>query len=242
MKYTIGINQSAAVELGLNLSQAVIFDLLTSASSWAEAIQVDGETYFWVARQAIVRELPLLDLKPDTAYRHLKLLADKGLIAYTKAGKKDCVRLTDKGRSYLSDTMSEINPSSYVGKKSESNSEINPTYPTTNNNPIVLEAPAGLNQTAWVQYFEYRKAIKAKPLKQVSTSNLAAWLINQGDLTTQQAIVDQTIRKGWTGLYELKRSLEGMNHGSHKPTARLTSADKMRQAANEFVSSLEAHG
>ena len=102
-----------------NISQAHILDLLTTVSAWATPIDVGSETYYWVARQTIANELPLLDLKPDTVYRYLKKLAELGLIDYVKSGKKDCVRISEKGKKYLSDTMSENNPSHYVGKKSE---------------------------------------------------------------------------------------------------------------------------
>ena len=149
MKYTIYVNQAKAIDLGLtNINQAMIFDLLTTASTWAKPTTIDGEIYYWVARQAIVKELPILGLKPDTVYRHLKSIADLGIIDYKKDGKKDCIRVTNKGKSYLSNTMSETNPSAYVGNESElplntemnpskcgneseNNSEIDPTYPTT---------------------------------------------------------------------------------------------------------------
>jgi len=144
MKYTIYVNQAKALDLGLtNINQAMIFDLLTTASTWAKPTHIDGDVYYWVARQAIVKELPILGLKPDTAYRHLKGLAELGLIDYKKDGKKDCIRITNKGKAYLSSTMSETNPSSSkntetdpseYGNESENSSEMNPTYPTTKNN------------------------------------------------------------------------------------------------------------
>jgi phage replication O-like protein O len=64
--------------------------------------------------------------------------------------------------------------------------------------------PNGLNLIAWGEYLEHRRAIKARKLKTVSVEKLAAWLVNQGDAKTQQQIVDQTVRNGWTGLFELK--------------------------------------
>ena len=134
MKYNLNINQVQALELGIvNINQAHIFDLLTSVSSWADTEIVNDTVYYWVARQTIVKELELLNLKPDTVYRHLKSLNKIGLIDYIKVGKKDCIKITSKGRKYISkdnnSTMSEINPNYYVGNKSEKkqHSEINPT-------------------------------------------------------------------------------------------------------------------
>ena len=144
MKYTIYVNQAKAIDLGLtNINQAMIFDLLTTASTWAKPSTRNGEVYYWVARQAICSELPILSMKPDTVYRHLKSLADIGLIDYKKDGKKDCIRVTALGTTYLTSTMSEINPSASKntemnpnkhGNESENKSEMNPTYPTTINN------------------------------------------------------------------------------------------------------------
>lgn len=149
MKYNLYVHQALAIELGIkNINQAHIFDLLTTASTWAKHEIVDGELYYWVARQSICSELALLNMKPDTVYRHLKALNVLEVIDYVKVGKKDCIRITEKGKRYLlkgdeihyvgnkseKDNNSEINPIK-LGNKSENNSEINPTYPTTNSNP-----------------------------------------------------------------------------------------------------------
>jgi DNA-binding transcriptional ArsR family regulator len=211
MKYTIYVNQAKAIDLGLtNINQAMIFDLLTTASTWAKATHIDGEVYYWVARQAIVKELPILGLKPDTAYRHLKALADLGLIDYKKDGKKDCIRITNKGKSYLSNTMSETDPSDYVGNESElptnsemnpkklgneseNNSEMNPTYPTTNTNhttnlsntnAIAVSDQANQFESFWKAYPKKSDKAKsklayAKAIKKASHQLIIQSLINQ---------------------------------------------------------------
>ena len=133
MKYTLSVNQKQAIDLGIeNIQQAIIFEVLVESAAWASTEIIDNQVYYWVARQRIADELPLLDMKHDTVYRHLKSLDLLGLINYRKNGKKDCVQITDKGRQYI--TMSEKNPNK-LGKKSENDSEKNPTYPNTNNNP-----------------------------------------------------------------------------------------------------------
>ena len=126
MKYHLHINQAKAIELGIkNINQAHVFDLLTSASSWATPIEIDNTFYYWVSRQSICKELKLLDIKSDTAYRHLKFLADIKLIDYQKQGLKDCIRLTRLGKSYIG------NESEQTRNEIRTNSEINPIYPTT---------------------------------------------------------------------------------------------------------------
>jgi len=142
MKFNLYINQAKAIELGIkNINQAHIFDMLSMASTWATPIEISGTYYYWVSRQIICRELELLNIKPDTVYRHLKALDSLGLIDYKKSGVKDCICLTKIGKSYFSNTMSEINPNEedpYVGNESEStrkqiriSSEMSPIYPTT---------------------------------------------------------------------------------------------------------------
>ena len=103
MKYNLHVNQEKAIELGIkDINQAHIFDLLTTASTCAGTEVVDGTVYYCVSTEAICSELLLLGLKPDIVYRHLKELAELGLIDYIKVGKKDCIRITGFGGTYLS--------------------------------------------------------------------------------------------------------------------------------------------
>lgn len=64
--------------------------------------------------------------------------------------------------------------------------------------------PDGLNVQAWLEYVEHRKQIKARKLKINSVQKLQRFMIDQGGDDIQQAVVDQTVRNGWTGLFELK--------------------------------------
>lgn len=168
MKYNLYVHQVKAIELGIkNINQALIFDLLTSASTWAETEIVNNEVYYWVARQKICNELSILDMKPDTVYRHLKTLNELAVIDYIKVGKKDCIRVTRKGKQYLLkddvshyvgnkselDENSEINPEK-LGNKSENDSEINPTYNTTNTNPTtnIINKPKNENSKVFFEW------------------------------------------------------------------------------------------
>ena len=89
-----------------------------TASSWASHVIIDGEVFYWVSRSVIAEELWLLNLKSDTIYRHLKAIANLGIIEYQKQGKKDCIKITEKGRKYLTTKL---------GNESEKNSDLNPT-------------------------------------------------------------------------------------------------------------------
>ncbi len=146
MRYTIAVNQLQADELGIpTIKHAHIFSLLGSCSTWAEPVLFDKRVFYWVARQKICTELKLLKLKPDTIYRYLKSLAELGLIEYRKSGKKDCILITELGKTYYGGKKSEmvINPMSEKfpnSKKTLSRKEIRgeaekfPTYPNYKNN------------------------------------------------------------------------------------------------------------
>lgn len=171
MKHNLFVNQREALDLGVqNITQAHILDLLTSCSSWAKPITTDDGVFYWVARQMICQELPLLKIKPDTAYRHLKALHDGGFIEYTKQGKKDLVRLSKKGRSYYrgskseSVKSSEINPTKH-GNNSAKRSDLNPTDPTTKSNPTTKDHN---NDPKFSEFWEiYQKPIGKKPSYQL---------------------------------------------------------------------------
>lgn len=162
MRYTSSINNVKCVEWGINLAQGQLIDLINQASSWAKPHIVDNELYFWVSRNKVIEEIPVAYQKPDTVYRAIKDLASKGVIDHIKQGRKDLVRLTEKGMTWnvkgttqgdaklgnksdfkggnseINPTLSqnsEINPSK-LGNKSEKtpeNSEINPTDKNTSN-------------------------------------------------------------------------------------------------------------
>ncbi len=110
MRYSLYINQPIALELGMeNTTEAIIFDYLTLAPTWAKPEIIDDKVYYWVARQKICHEHKILDLKPKTVYRYLRKLHQKGLIDYQKLGKKDCISITDLGKAYISSTMGNKN-------------------------------------------------------------------------------------------------------------------------------------
>ena len=147
MRYHGRINYVKCHEWGLNVAQGALFDLLNESSAWAKTHIVGNEVYYWVSRNKVLDELPVVYKKSDTVYRNLKVLEDKGLIVYLKEGVKDLVALTEKGKTWNAKINSDINPSkakedkdsdinpSKLGNKSENtakNTDINPTDKDTN--------------------------------------------------------------------------------------------------------------
>ncbi len=124
MKYTIIIDQLSAMEWGLNLTEAAVFDFLYSIPSWGTAKQIDGHIYYLASRNKAIAEIPVVSDKPDTLYRIYRAIEEKELIVFLKDGRNDMIRLTDKGKTWNSEKNpnsgdnSEKNPVE-LGKKSE---------------------------------------------------------------------------------------------------------------------------
>ncbi len=204
MKYNIVINQKAIMENNLSIIEYAILDVISTAPTWCTDITINNIVYYWIARQKLAEELKSFNLKPDTVYRHLKKLTEKGFLNYTKHGKKDCINLTTKSKKMFSSTMSDTNPSYYVGSKSEKNSETNPTYNNTkedNYTSIIKEKidfskHTNINQLAcmeWIKYKRYKNKVGI-----TKTLNF----LNKYPMTTQQEIVDASIMNEYKGLYE----------------------------------------
>ena len=100
MRFNTSINNVKCLEWGINANQGALFDLLYQASSWAETVILDNEVYYHVSRNLVIEELPLYYNKPDTVYRSFGDLHDRGLIVYRKDGKKDLMKLTEKGKEW----------------------------------------------------------------------------------------------------------------------------------------------
>ncbi len=228
MRYSLYVNQPVAIELGLeNTTEAIIFDYLIIAPTWAEPIIINDAVYYWVARQKICDEHPLLDLKTDTVYRYLKKLNKKGLITYIKQGKKDCICVTKMGKKYISKAMSEKNPNSIqspmsennpnnLGKKSESTRKkirhINiPSYPSTKDS---LSKGVDFLKSKDIFINHIRANFKNKLiLEGMDTYNqkpIAISVSHQGylyNLRTGENFPGVRAKEMWTNLYSL--ALEG---------------------------------
>lgn len=118
MQFTLLINQVKAVEWGLNAQQSMLFAFLYELSSWADAVEVDGITFYRISKSKILRELPLLTDKPDTAYRLLKQLEAAKLITIGKANDETVVALTDRGRTWNKSDDDERRTIDMVGASS----------------------------------------------------------------------------------------------------------------------------
>lgn len=138
MRYNITINNVKAKEFNLNIQQAYLFAWMYELPSWANKVIIEGDIFYFASKTKAIEELPLLTDKPDTMYRYYKQLETLGLISIKKIDAKDYISLTAKAKEwneYKSD-YSENNPTQ-LGKISESNSDLNPTYNNTNINNTI---------------------------------------------------------------------------------------------------------
>lgn len=236
MRYSLYVNQPLAIKLGIkNINQAHIFDLLMTAPAWADPVIINNTVYYWVARQKICKELELLHLKPDTVYRHLKDLDLLRLIDYIKHQKKDCMKITTKGKGYMTskNTMSEIDPNHYIGNesekdnnseidpkklgnKSEFNSEINPTYPYTKVYPYTNDP---LSKRAINNFDSFVSHIRANYInkeiiqtKDRHTSKVIRISVSQNgylyDINSSEDFKGSRAKEIWKSLYDIARKGE----------------------------------
>lgn len=138
MRYNSTINNVKAKEWGLTIQQAYLFSWMYELPSWASKVMIENDIYFFASKTKAVEELPILTEKTDTMYRYYKQLEDLDLIVIKKIDSKDYIKLTLKAIDWNFTSQSEYsdkNPNE-LGKLSENNSDLNPTYNiyNTNNN------------------------------------------------------------------------------------------------------------
>lgn len=85
MQYTLSINQFACVRGGfdLDLVDLAIFDFVSRYTHAPEVSKIseNARTYYWVAYQKIIDEMPILGLKTkDAVYRRVRRLIAAGIL------------------------------------------------------------------------------------------------------------------------------------------------------------------
>lgn len=124
MQYLVSINQTKALEWGLNAQQAMLFAFLHQVPTWADSREIDGVVWFNIGKGKVIEELPLLTDKPDTVYRLMKQLRAAGLIFMTSCDNKTYIHLTEKAKGWNRAQGSEKYPTQ---KAKPNGSEKNPT-------------------------------------------------------------------------------------------------------------------
>lgn len=82
----LNINQSAALRLGLDITDIALIDWMVSFSSSGrmEHRDQEGSLYFWVSYKKVCEDLPVLGLSERSAARRFSSLVDKGIFRSVK--------------------------------------------------------------------------------------------------------------------------------------------------------------
>lgn len=105
MQFSLLINQDKALEWGLNAQQAMLFAFLYEVPSWARPTEKGGVIYYHISKGKVVDELPLLTDKPDTVYRLMKQLEEKGVVSLTSSGPFTLMAITEQGKTWNRDDI-----------------------------------------------------------------------------------------------------------------------------------------
>lgn len=145
MKYTLTIDQRAIVEGGfdLDLVEAAMIHCCRffSGSTKCQMKAEGAKRYYWFSHKNICDQLPMLKLKPDSVYRRMKALCEKGFFEAHPDNKKanaswygfgevaDALEMSIGAKSVPSDESPKG-----IGKISDGPSDESPMY-----NTIILE-------------------------------------------------------------------------------------------------------
>ena len=204
MQYSVFINQPKAIEWGLNPQQAILFSFLYSVPSWANEEKRGDKVFYSISKAKIVKELPLLTSKPDTAYRLLKALESKGLIELSSTPKITLVRLTNKAKGWNVYPEKDIGKISEEGRKNlRQPSEKSPTNPNSidpnSSNPISNSSSKPDNDVA-KQVIDYLNLKTGRKYQHTKTNiGLVNARIKEG-ITVEQLrqVIDQKCKE-WAG-------------------------------------------
>lgn len=220
VQYSLYINQICAVDWKLNAQQAILFSFVFTLPSWADSHFIDGVRFYRINKTKIVYELPMLTDKPDTIYRLLKALEEKGLIVLSNTRKSTLVALTDKAKLWTSDTifidpdqefeleqtnqgskMSEINPSNMENYPSKTPfiSENFPYNQSTNNQSTNNQSSRITKPESFKRFFELY------PINKKGGRDTSAWekakRMKLTDDDFQAMIANLTARQKLTPLW-----------------------------------------
>lgn len=102
MKYTIdGFKQEEAIKLGLDLTELLIIRWIVDFNPSMSKKEIDNEEYFWVNYQALLDDMPILNISKDRLYRILKKLVEKGILKHKTVKQGGTFSFYSFGEKYI---------------------------------------------------------------------------------------------------------------------------------------------
>lgn len=91
----LNVNQSAAIKLGLDLTDIALIDWMISFSSSGrmEHRTQDGALYFWVSFKKLCDDLPVLGIGERQAARRFNALVDKGIFGSIRVATRNGLKV-----------------------------------------------------------------------------------------------------------------------------------------------------
>ena len=229
MQYNLSINVCKATEWGLDSQLACLFSYLLTVKLWVPPTRIGDQDWYWLAKSKILTEVPFLGDKPDTVYRQMKRLQEKGLINVNKNRglKRTYIQITNKGLEWHhsgeecvsnigseSEVTSDLNPK-HIGSKSEGS--VN--HRSVNHRSVKTNVPSGddtpspeakNSNTGDAYSSQFEQAWKAYPKRSGANNKKAAY--KQWNARLKSGVTAERMIEGAT-RYSTQCKLDG-NYGT----------------------------
>lgn len=250
MIFNVSINQFRAVELNLTLIEAfVLHGVITLCGrNGIEFLHRNEKIYYWLSKNLLAQQMPLLKFKPDTIYRTMKDLRDKGFIEMLESKSiNEYYRVTPLGESIvmLGQPSDPTDKNPTVGQKSEYSDGIGGkngqnTLKGSDENPTIIvytntnkETPQNLENFAALSQNENNNKKSSKISKKSATFALEQYKPN---CTTE--IWEQVVKPAIAyRLQLLDEATDAKTRNGYKMTDRV--AKQYETVAAQLV---EKHG
>lgn len=122
VRFTVnGFSQHKAIEIGLTLEDMLILryfvDFKDSGNMICEVI--NGENYYWLKYEGIIKELPILSMKKDSVYRRLKRMCNLNVLKHKTVKKSGNYSFYTLGSKYIELICHKENSPSTTDEKPE---------------------------------------------------------------------------------------------------------------------------
>lgn len=228
-KYSININQNAAIELGLDVDiiDLAIFDYIKdfANSKKCETIVTESGVYFWVSHKNIIDNMPLLNITTTRgiAKRVDKLINAGLLIKYSRCDQVSRTYYTF-GEKYDEYLFVRTPEQKFEGGGINIQGNINIIENKESTHFVRTEEKADTSNfdltfirpdytDCVLEWLTHKKKIKKGYKTEAGIRKMynALFQMSSGDASIAQMIIDQSIANNWDGLFPLKAGTSTMS-------------------------------